>query len=103
MTGMTAKAFGATLIAVTSAVAGRRRRLQSRAPSVAELEEVVVTAQKAGDQQLHTVPLAIQVFSAEQLQDKNITSIGDLVTSIPGAFEDSGSPALHASTTCVVR
>lgn len=88
MTGMTAKAFGATLIAVTSAVAGAQATsTEPRAQRVAELEEVVVTAQKAGDQELHTVPLAIQVFSAEQLQDKNITSIGDLVTNIPGAFE----------------
>jgi outer membrane receptor protein involved in Fe transport len=33
------------------------------------------------------VPLAIQVFSGEDLKERNITSVGDLVSSVPGAFE----------------
>jgi iron complex outermembrane recepter protein len=53
----------------------------------AALEEVTVTAQKSGAQSLQEVPLAIQAFSGEELKAKNITTIDDLVTSIPGAFE----------------
>jgi iron complex outermembrane recepter protein len=52
-----------------------------------ELEEVVVTAQKSGAQSLQEVPLAIQAFGGEDLKTKNITSIGDLVSAVPGAFE----------------
>lgn len=49
--------------------------------------EIVVTAQKSGAQQLQAVPLAIQAFSGEDLKERNITTIGDLVSSVPGAFE----------------
>ena len=48
---------------------------------------IVVTAQKTGAQELQEVPLAIQVFSGEDLKERNITTIGDLVSSVPGAFE----------------
>src|SRR5688572_19786650 len=90
MTGMTVKTVGATLLAANSAFAlaqGSATGSAVERASAAELEEVVVTAQKAGDQQLHTVPLAIQVFSAEELKEKNINTIDDLVSNIPGAFE----------------
>ena len=89
MTGMTAKAVGATLLAANSAWALAQATPASRAQRApaSEMEEVVVTAQKSGDQQLHQVPLAIQVFSAEELKEKNISSVGDLVANIPGAFE----------------
>jgi iron complex outermembrane recepter protein len=50
-------------------------------------KEVVVTAQKSGAQSLQQVPLAIQAFGGEELKERNITSIGDLVSSVPGAFE----------------
>jgi iron complex outermembrane receptor protein len=49
--------------------------------------EIVVTAQKSGNQQLQEVPLAIQAFSGEELKEKNINSIADLVSAVPGAFE----------------
>ena len=52
-----------------------------------ELEEVVVTAQKSGAQSLQEVPLAIQAFGGEDLKTRNISSIGDLVSAVPGAFE----------------
>lgn len=50
-------------------------------------EEVVVTAQKGGAQALQEVPLAIQAFDGEELKERNISTIGDLVSSVPGAFE----------------
>jgi iron complex outermembrane recepter protein len=55
--------------------------------SGAAIEEVVVTAQKSGAQSLQEVPLAIQAFGGEELKEKNITTIDDLVSAIPGAFE----------------
>jgi outer membrane receptor protein involved in Fe transport len=51
------------------------------------VDEVVVTAQKSGVQSIQTAPLAIQAFSGEQLRERNIGTIGDLVSSVPGAFE----------------
>jgi iron complex outermembrane recepter protein len=56
-------------------------------PVAPEGDEILVTAQKAGEQSLQEVPLAIQVFSGEDLKERNITTIGDLVSSVPGAFE----------------
>ncbi len=49
--------------------------------------DIVVTAQKSGAQSLQKVPLAIQAFSGEELKERNITTVGDLVSSVPGAFE----------------
>jgi iron complex outermembrane receptor protein len=51
------------------------------------VQEVVVTASKTGGQTLQTVPMAIQAFSGEELKARNIGSVGDLVSTIPGAFE----------------
>ncbi len=48
---------------------------------------IVVTAQKAGAQSLQEVPLAIQAFSGEELKERNINTIGDLISSVPGAQE----------------
>jgi len=50
-------------------------------------DEIIVTASKTGVQDIQEVPLAIQVFSGEDLKERNITTIGDLVSSVPGAFE----------------
>jgi len=49
--------------------------------------EIVVTASKTGAQSLQSVPLAIQAFDGEELKERNITTIGDLVSAIPGAAE----------------
>jgi len=68
----------------------------ARAPST-DLQEVVVTAQKAGVQSLQKVPLAIQAFSGEDLKEKNITSIDDLVSAVPGAFEGQRQSAASRS------
>ena len=49
--------------------------------------DIIVTASKTGGQSLQKVPLAIQAFTGEELKKRNITSVGDLVSSVPGAFE----------------
>jgi len=50
-------------------------------------DEIIVTAQKGGAQALQTVPLAIQAFTGEELKERNITSIHELISAIPGAYE----------------
>jgi iron complex outermembrane receptor protein len=87
MTRTTALAASLTLLAVHSGTTLAQDSASSRSSRSTELEEVVVTAQKAGAQQLQSVPLAIQAFSGEDLKQKNINSIDDLVSNIPGAFE----------------
>ncbi len=73
-------AVGALLIA--AALAGSAHAQDSK-----PLEELVVTASKTGAQALQTVPLAIQAFGGEELKQRNIGTVGDLVSSVPGAAE----------------
>jgi iron complex outermembrane recepter protein len=84
-------AVGVTVLTATSGLAwAQDASTDSKAPRAeraSEVEEVVVTAQKAGAQSLQEVPLAIQAFGGAELKERNITSIGDLVSSVPGAFE----------------
>src|SRR6185369_8102181 len=84
----------AVTIAVSSLMIGGA---QAQAADSAELEEVLVTAQKTGSQSLQSVPLAIQAFNGEELREKNITSIGDLVSAVPGAFEGQRQSAASRS------
>ena len=49
--------------------------------------EVVVTATKTGPQQLSTVPMAIQAFSAATLEKQDVRDGTDLIQLIPGASE----------------
>lgn len=49
--------------------------------------DIIVTAQKSGAQALQKVPLAIQAFSGEELKARNIRSVDDLVSAVPGALE----------------
>ncbi|MEO6367169.1 MAG: Plug domain-containing protein, partial [Steroidobacteraceae bacterium] len=84
----------AVATAVTAALQVAAAGAQNAAP---ELDEVVVTAQKAGVQSLQSVPLAIQAFTGDELKEKNISSIGDLMSAIPGAFEGQRQSAASRS------
>jgi iron complex outermembrane recepter protein len=86
-------------VALPAAVAGAIVSVGSQAQSATtpELEEVVVSAQKTGTQALQSVPLAIQAFDGAELKSKNITTIGDLVSSVPGAFEGQRQSAASRS------
>lgn len=55
------------------------------ASEMEELEEVIVTATKRGEQKLEDVPLAIQSFSTETLSDMQLYELQNLITAIPGA------------------
>ena len=90
MSRMTVSAVGATVLAATSGFAWAQEAASGSKPARgngAEVDEVVVTALKSGAQSLQEVPLAIQAFGGEELKERNITSIGDLVSAVPGAFE----------------
>src|SRR6185312_6229266 len=88
MRQITISAVGTTLLMAASGFAtAQDAASESTAATPAELQEVTVTAQKSGAQSLQSAPLAIQAFSGEDLKEKNITSIDDLVSSVPGAFE----------------
>ncbi len=50
-------------------------------------DEIVVTAEKSGARRLQEVPLAIQAFDGAELKQRNINTVDDLVSAIPGAFE----------------
>ena len=56
-----------------------------------QLQEVVVTAQKRS-QNIQTVPIAISVFTSQQLQQQNVTSLASLSAQTPGVTLDAGSP-----------
>ena len=66
---------------------GKSATDKQRAKEKAGDGTIVVTASKTGAQSLQTVPLAIQAFSGEELKERNIETIGDLVSSVPGAQE----------------
>jgi iron complex outermembrane receptor protein len=60
-------------------------------PAFAELEEIVVTAQKR-EQSLRDVPISVSVFSGEFITDSRIESLTDLKLYAPGlSGEDLGS------------
>jgi outer membrane receptor protein involved in Fe transport len=56
-------------------------------PQLNPTNDIVVTASKTGAQSLQKVPLAIQAFTGEELKQRNINSVDDLVSAVPGAFE----------------
>ena len=55
----------------------------SSAPSYAQLEEIVVTAQKR-EQNLQAVPITVTVHTAEQLEQAGVDSMTDLTLATPG-------------------
>jgi iron complex outermembrane receptor protein len=92
--GMTLLRAAAATAAIAASLAAGSVRAQDEveegetaAVAPASSGEIVVTAQKTGAQSLQEVPLAIQAFDGEELKARNITSIGDLVSSVPGAQE----------------
>ena len=71
----------------------------------AVLEEIVVTARKRNESLLD-IPLTISAFSAEQIEQGGYSTIGDLITAVPGvtyeSFEAEGrgdSPSFRGVST----
>jgi iron complex outermembrane recepter protein len=55
------------------------------------LQEVVVTAERRSEN-VQAVPIAITAFTADTLQQRNLTSVEDLGNITPGVNLDAGSP-----------
>ncbi len=67
------------------------------------LEEIVVTANKRSEE-LSKVPISIQAFSREALQESGVKSIQDLATLTPGVeYDVSGSYAPGTLTNIAIR
>jgi outer membrane receptor protein involved in Fe transport len=63
--------------------------LAGTAAAQQQLETVVVTASKTGAQSVLSAPVSVQVISGEELQQKHITDVHDLITTaVPGASEE---------------
>jgi iron complex outermembrane receptor protein len=96
-------AVNATLAALAGAAAADASAQQAIAPAAGsdtQLEEVVVTATKRGNENLQTVPIAITAESQATLEAKGAVDFADYARSVPSlSFVDSG-PAFK---TYVIR
>lgn len=82
------------LVAAYSAIAGGQVWAQG-------LEEVVVTAQKR-EQSLQDAPIAIAAFDASALEQKGVSNIDDLGTSVPNV-KITRSPSNTTAATIAIR
>ena len=77
---MSSKTFkGLTALAVSTSL------LAISAPAFAQLDEIIVTAQKK-EENLQDVPIAIQAFDIKALENNRIAGIEDLGTFTPGVY-----------------
>ena len=53
-------------------------------PAIAVIEEVVVSARRRGDENLQSVPVAVSVFSSEDLTKSGIVDFADIASRTPG-------------------
>jgi iron complex outermembrane receptor protein len=93
-----------TLSAVSAAVA---MALSSAAPAgaqessgnlLAEMEEIIVTAQKR-EESVQDVPLSVAAFSGEMLQQANVTSILDIQRLVPNMAITRGAQTANVRMT----
>jgi iron complex outermembrane recepter protein len=93
----------ATLVALAGAVGSDAQAQQASEPAASsdtQLEQVVVTATKRGNEDLQTVPIAITAESQATLEAKGAVDFSDYARSVPSlSFVDSG-PAFK---TYVIR
>jgi len=64
----------------------------------AQLEEVIVTAQKR-EQSVQDVPIAISAFSADAMKAKGITEVSQLAGIAPNVILDTGTPFSGSTNT----
>lgn len=77
---MSSKTFkGLTALAVSTSL------LAISAPAFAQLDEIVVTAQKR-EQSLQDVPISINAFDIESLEKNRISGVEDIAKFAPGVY-----------------
>lgn len=82
--GLSALAMGATLVVYSSTVS-------------AQLEEVVVTAQRRAEN-IQDVPISISAFTADTLQERAVGDVSQLSNISPNVTLDAGTPFSGSST-----
>jgi len=80
-----------SLIAATAYAQQAPAGAQTAAPTSGGLEEVVITATKR-EQSIQNVPIAVQAYTTDELQSKNLTDIHTLGELTPGVNLDAGAP-----------
>ncbi len=90
------RAVSATFALVLGTAACLPAALAQSSNSVVALEEVVVTARKV-EEKLNDIPIAVSAFTAQDLQDRNVTSLADIAAFTPGfsyeAYSGGTTPA----------
>lgn len=94
---------GAKLVLITHMVIGLFVPTISSAATGDEalvLEEIIVTAQKRGEERLIDVPISISVLGEETIKALGIQNLGDLSFVVPGlsSFESAGTPGQQRIT-----
>jgi iron complex outermembrane receptor protein len=72
------------------AAAGAVNLVEGRSTQQGKLEEIVVTAQKRSEN-LQSVPVSLQVISAQELEQQNQNSLSDLTRTVPSVHVSSST------------
>jgi len=84
------RAGSALVLAVVGVLASAAASAQQPSVNVPDqVDEIIVTATKVGEQSLSDVPMAIQAFKGEALERQGVREAKDLIELIPGASEQS--------------
>jgi len=97
----TVKIFATLRRARAQDARGQERSPEGAGSATAELEQVVVTADKR-QEALNAIPISIAVLSGEQMQAMEVRSIGDIAALTPGLqfdFDSEYGPGLLTNIT----
>ena len=90
------RAVSVTLALLLGGLGNSPPALAQSSDSLVTLEEVVVTARKV-EEKLNDIPIAVSAFSAQDLLDRNVTSLADVAAFTPGfsfeAYSGATTPA----------
>ena len=83
-----------------AAIAARWRSQPARWRRTSGLEEIIVTAQKRDEKNLQNVPISIQAFGTQKLEELNIQKFNDYVKFLPSVTHARPSAPASRSSTC---
>jgi outer membrane receptor protein involved in Fe transport len=96
-TGLTFRSSDDKTVLIVSARQTRNGKADEYFPDGAELEEVIVTAQKR-EERLQDVPSSVSVLSSKQMLDSHQTRLVDYAATIPGLQVESAAPGRSTLT-----
>lgn len=88
---VSATVAGILLLAGAAAASAQQQPLTSATADAGALQEIVVTAERRSEN-IQNVPIAVTAFTAESLQQRNLSDIHALSNLSPGVNLDSGAP-----------